>query len=323
MLRSAPARLSRTVFLAFSLATVPAWPAVAASPSPSPGASIGGAGDQVVLLGRVVVPRGDSVGEVVVFSGRALIAGVARGDVVVLAGPIVVSGQVSGSVIALNGSVRVLGSAQVAGDVLAHDRVSVAEGARVDGSVRGGVAFTLAGPLRAIGAFVSWLAVAVSTLLLGLAMLLVIPRAMERTALAARSAPWASLGWGVGLALVLPPAAVAAIASVAGLPLGLGVLLALLFLALAGAVVAVNAVGRAIVGPERRPTVAFLTGWGIATAVGLVPYVSGLVFVASSVFGLGVMTIATWRARSPDRPGRHRTGYVPQTPPDLGEAPGL
>jgi hypothetical protein len=242
---------------------------------------------------------------------------------VVLEGPIVVSGQVSGSVIALDGSIHLLGSAQVAGDVLAHDGVTVAAGARVDGNVRDGVAFTLNGPLRAIGALVSWLAVAVSTLVLGLSMVLMTPRAMERSALAGRTAPWASLAWGVGLAVVLPPAAVAAIATVIGLPLGLGVLLALLLLALVGAVITVHTVGRAIVGLDRQPTLAYLTGWGIATAVGLVPYVSGVVFVASSVFGLGVVVVATWRARHPDRPGRHRTGYVPQTPPDLGEAPGL
>ena len=323
MVRSLGGGLVRAALLSLALMVVPASRAVAASPPPSPGASIGSQGNQVVLLGRVEVPRGDSVGEVVVFSGRAVIAGVARGDVVVLEGPIVVSGQVSGSVIALDGSVRLVGSAQVSGDVLAHDRVTVSPDARVEGSVRGGVAFTFAGPLRAIGALVSWLAVAVSTLLLGVVMILITPRAMERSALAGRTAPWASLAWGLGLAVVLPPASVAAIASVVGLPLGLGVLLALLFFALVGAVVTVHTVGRAILGVDRRPILAYLTGWGIATAVGLIPYVSGVVFVASSVFGLGVATVAVWHARAPNRRGRHRTGYVPQTPPDLGDAPGL
>ena len=322
MVRSARGRLARAAVAALALAVVPAWRAVAASPPP-PGASPGGGGDQVVLVGQVVVPRGGSVGEVVVFSGRASIAGVARGDVVVLEGPIIVTGQVSGSVIALDGSVRLLASAQVAGDVLAHDRVAVAPGARVDGSVRGGVAFTLSGPFRAIGALVSWLAVAVSTLVLGVAMVLLAPRAIERASLAGRTAPWISLAWGVVLAIVLPTLAVAAIASILGLPLGLAVLLGLLLLALVGAVVTAQTIGRAVVGAGRRPILAFLIGWAIATAVGLVPYVSGVVFVASSVFGIGETTVAVWRARNPDRPGRHRTGYVPQAPPDLGEAPGL
>ena len=80
----------------------------------------------MVLVGRVVVPQGQSVGEVIVFSGRVLVEGIVRGDVVVLDGPITVSGQVSGSVVALDGSVRLLGTAQVGGDVLAHDRVVVA-----------------------------------------------------------------------------------------------------------------------------------------------------------------------------------------------------
>ena len=64
--------------------------------------------DQVVLRGDVVVPRGQSVAEIVVFSGSATVAGVARGDVVVLDGPITISGQVGGDVIAVHGRVRLV-----------------------------------------------------------------------------------------------------------------------------------------------------------------------------------------------------------------------
>ena len=301
MVRSTGRHRGRVAVLSmvFGLGALLVRPALASSPSPEPfpGPAVGGAGDQVVLLGRVVVPQGESVGEVVVFSGRALIAGVARGDVVVLEGPVTVSGQVSGSVIALDGSVRLLATAQVAGDVLAHDDVTIADGASVGGGVRRKVAFTLAGPLRVIGAFVSWLAVAVSTLLLGLLLVMVAPRALDRSALAGRSAPWAALGWGVAGAIALPSLAVAAIAAVVGLPLGLGVLLALMLFALVGAVITVHTVGRAILGDRRRPATAFVTGWGIATVVGLVPYVSGVVFVATSVFGVGEVVVAVWRAR--------------------------
>ena len=42
-----------------------------------------------MLSGTVTVPRGRSVGEVVVFHGRAVVAGVVVGDVVVLDGPVV------------------------------------------------------------------------------------------------------------------------------------------------------------------------------------------------------------------------------------------
>ena len=155
----------------------------------------------MVLVGRVVVPQGQSVGEVIVFSGRVLVEGIVRGDVVVLDGPITVSGQVSGSVVALDGSVHLTGTAQVGGDVLAHDRVVVAQGAAVQGRMTEGASFNLSRPLRAVAAFVSWLAVALSTLVLGLVFAWVAPRALDRTAEAGRTAPWASAGWGVALAL--------------------------------------------------------------------------------------------------------------------------
>lgn len=306
---------------ALALAAITATPAFAASASPAatpsptsavalPGPAPGGAGDQVVLLGRVEVPRGASVGEVVVFSGRVDVAGVVRGDVIVASGPIWISGQVSGSVVALNGSVHLLPTSQVGGDVLARDRVTLDAGASVGGSARQDVRFTFSRPLHALGGFVSWLAIAVSMLILGLGFAFLAPRALVRTAVAARGAPWASTGWGLALALLIPLLALAAIASVAGLALGLAVLLALALLMMVGAVVTAHAVGRALVGEARRPATAYLAGWGIATVIGLVPFVSGIVFGLSLVFGLGALAVAVWRARDPERGGRHRAGVV-------------
>lgn len=326
MIRSAGGHRGRAVALAFAIGLVwlLATPALAASPTPArTGPAPGGAGDQVVLLGRVIVARGDSVGEVVVFSGRAAIAGVVRGDVVVVSGSITVSGQVSGSVIAIDGSVRLLAGAQVAGDVLARGSVTPATGARVDGRIRGGVAFTLSGPLRALGPFASWLSVAVSTLLLGLVFVLLAPRALDRSASAGRSAPWAVLGWGVAVTATTPALALISIVAVVGFPLGLAILLALVLVAFVGAVVAEHTIGRVIVGDSPRPLLAFGTGWGISAVVGLVPYVSGVAFVATAVFGLGEILVATWRVRNPRRAGRHRTGYVPQAPAGGGDAPGF
>lgn len=306
-----------------------AAPSTSPSPGASPGPATGSAGNQVVLVGRVVVPRGRSVGEVIVFSGGVLVEGVVRGDVVVVDGPITVSGQVSGSVVALSGSVRLLDTAQIGGDVLAHGRVVVTAGASVQGRMSQDVSFTVSRSLRTVAAFVSWLAVAVSTLLLGLFFAFVAPRALERTAEAGRTAPWASAGWGLVLALGGPVLAVLAVALVLGIPLGIGVLLSIVLLSLLGVVVTSQIAGRLLVDEDRRPTTAFLAGWGIATIVGVIPYVSGVVYGASSIFGLGAATVAIWRARGPRREaqpaGRHRAGAVslPAEPPGSREAPGL
>jgi hypothetical protein len=180
------------------------------------------------------------------------------------------------------------------------------------------VAFSARAPLRALGSLVSWLAVSLSTLLLGLALVLLAPGGLERAAAAARTSWPAAAGWGVLLALVLPAVAIVATASVLGLPLGLTLLLALAFVGLLGYVLTVFAVGRLAVGRDRSSVLAMMAGWGIATAVGVVPYLNAAVLVAGSVFGLGLALVAAWRVRSGSgargsgstrrRGGRHRAG---------------
>ncbi len=302
------------LMLAFVLGS--ALPALAASGSPSadpsssgqpsPGPDLGGAGDQVVLLGRVVVAKGQSVGEVVVFSGRVIVEGVVRGDVVVFEGPITVSGQVSGSVVALGGSIRLQEGAQVGGDVLAHDAVDVQDGVWVAGTIREDVAFNLSGPLKAVGVFLPWLAVAVSTLILGMLFSFLAPQALERTSAAGRTTPWACAGWGVALAVVSPVLLTVLVASILGSPLGLATLLAMALLVFIGVVMTAHLVGRLLLGQERATATAFLAGWGVAAIVGVIPFVSGVAFGLAAVFGLGEALVAVWRARAPERSGRHR-----------------
>jgi hypothetical protein len=294
------------------------------SPTPRPGAATAGIEDQVMLSGTVAVPRGRTVGQVVVFHGRAVVAGVAAGDVVVLDGPVVISGQVSGTVVAMNGPIRLAPSAFVVGDVLGGQVVRADPGARVDGRIQEDLSFTPRGPLAALGALLGAVAVAVSTLLALLALLLVAPRGLDRVSTAARTAPFASLGWGVVLAIGLPFVAVGAAASILGLPLGLALLLALGLIALIGFALSVWVVGRLVVREPRGRAGASFAGWGIAAALGLVPFLNVVVWTLGSIFGLGAAAVATWRARVVRAGrGRHRAGRVvgPPAPVSRPEEP--
>ena len=117
---------------AFVLAGLVLWAAAPAlgqaSPSPEERSA---PRDLIVFSGDVIVHRGEDVGEVVVLHGTASIAGVVHGDVVVVDGRIEVAGQVSGSVVSINGPVDVGPNAQILGDVIGRDRVTIAEGARI------------------------------------------------------------------------------------------------------------------------------------------------------------------------------------------------
>ena len=266
--------------------------------------------DQIVLSGDVQVRRGQEVGEVVVLHGTATVAGVVRGDVVVLDGRIAVTGQVSGAVVSVGGSVVLGPSSRVLGDVLAHERVVAAPGARVDGEVREGVTFTFRAPIEALGAFAPWLAVWCSVLALGLLLLLVGPRAADAISSAAHGSPWASVGWGFAAFLVLPLAGVIGVVSLVWLPLGLGLLLSLFLLYSVGLTWSALALGRVLWHEPRSRMLAFIIGWAILTAVAAIPFVGGIVWVAGAVFGLGSSTVAIWRARgaAPRAGGRHRQG---------------
>jgi cytoskeletal protein CcmA (bactofilin family) len=263
--------------------------------------------DQIVFAGSVTVPRGERVGEVVVFSGRVTVNGVVTGDVVVLEGTVTVTGQVNGSVIAADGAVRLAESARVGGDVFSSDSVLARPGAKVGGESRGDVRFSFEGPLVALGKLLGPVAVSVSVLLAGLTLLLLAPSGADAIADAMASAPLASVGWGLLVAIAVPVAAVALVISVLGLPLGLALFLSLGLWWLVGLTWAAWCAGRGLVRAPRGRASAFLAGWAIFAAIGLVPILNAALYTLAPPLGVGAMLVAAWRAREGGgRRGRHR-----------------
>jgi hypothetical protein len=295
------------------LILLPAARARAAGPKDAP--------DQIVLSGTVDVPRGEEVGEVVVLHGSARIDGVALGDVVVLDGRIAITGQVSGSVVAVDGSVTLGSNARVRGDVTARGEVRVAPGASVEGRVRRHAAFTWRAPVSAFGRFATWLAVTVSSLLLGLGVVLVFPRAADAAFAAARGSLGASLAGGVALAVAIPVIALLFAASLVALPLGLALLLALALVAFVGYVLATYAVGRLLWAAPRSRVVALILGWAALRAVGAIPFVSGVTFGLASIVGVGAAAVAAWRSRGTG--GKHRGARPVEVPTYVHEEAGL
>lgn len=293
--------------LSFALLVVALVAPVRAGAQTPPG---GEARDQIVLSGDLLIRRGEDVGEVVVFRGRVFVAGVVRGDVVVLSGNVQVTGQVSGSVVAVSGRVALGASSHVRGDVIAGEQVERQEGAVVDGSVREDVTFALNEPIEALGDFAPWVIVWASVLALGFVLLLLAPRGADAVDVAARQAPWASLGWGVAAFVLLPVLAAIAVLSLVWLPLGIALLGALYLLYTIGVAWSAFVLGRLLWREPRGRALAMVFGWATLAAVAAIPWVGGIVWILSAVAGLGAMTVAAWRGRGRDlRPGgRHRAG---------------
>jgi hypothetical protein len=86
------------------------------------------------------------------------------------------------------------------------------------------------------------------------------------------------------------------VATIVGLPLRLGTLLALGLVYGIGYAAGAWVLGRTVT-PRARPILSFLTGGGILRVVALVPVLGGLSWFAAVVVGLGAIAVAAYRAR--------------------------
>jgi len=255
----------------------------------------------VVLSGRANVPEGEEVGDLVVFHGSSTVDGTVNGSVTAFDAPVTISGRVNGDVVVFNGRVELQDGANVTGDVVSRGEPVVASGATIGGETeRIQTNFNWDG-FGWVGRLAWWLAVSVSTLVVGLVLLWLVGRGSRRIADAGRTGIGPSIGWGLLAFFGLPILAIVALVTIVGIPLGLGLLAALGLIYALGYSAAAWIVGRSIL---REPTawiLAFLAGWGILRILALIPILGGLVGFAAVVFGLGALAVVIWRARTPSR----------------------
>ena len=255
----------------------------------------------VVLSGRADVPEGQTVGDLVVFHGSATVDGTVDGSLTAFDAPVTISGRVNGDVVVFNGRVELRSGANVTGDVVSQSAPVVASGATIGGTSKRLQTNTNWEGFGWAGRLAWWLAVSVSTLVIGLVLIWLAGRGTTRILEAGRTRIGPSIGLGLLLFFGLPLLAIIALVTVVGIPLGLGLLAALLLIYALGYSATAWILGRSIL---RGPTswfLAFLAGWGILRILALIPILGGLVWFAAVVFGLGALAVAIWRARTPSR----------------------
>jgi hypothetical protein len=149
--------------------------------------------------------------------------------------------------------------------------------------------------------FTSWLAIwiilSISSLLLGLLLLFLAPRAAEAVFATAGKDKALAAVWGVVLIIGLPLVGLILLATILGFPLGVGLLLLLLPLLAVAHATTMWIIGRAIIKPPRNRVLAFIVGWAILQVAALIPIVNGLVGAAATIFGLGILGITLWQSR--------------------------
>ena len=268
----------------------------------------------VVITGRAEVREGETVDNVVILDGPVVVEGTVSEGLVAVNGDILVRGTVEEDVIAANGRLIIADGGRVEGDVTSRRRPLVEAGGQFDGSWERWNPQAWRGAASVAGWLALWLAVTVSTLVLGLIIVLLAPRAVDAVDEAFHRSLGPVILWGVVLLVGLPILALIAMATLVGLPLGLGLLLALGLIYGIGYVAAAWILGRRILRNASR-LVAFLVGWGILRLVALVPFLGGLAWLVATVVGLGAIAVAIGRARRGAAARREPAEAVPPTPP--------
>jgi len=259
------------------------------------GASAADGDDRIVIQGPVLVDRDEKAGDVIVVNGDVVIRGDVSGDLVVLDGDATVRGTVGGDIVTFAGQAILGRRAVVDGDLVYFDKKpEVAEGAEVAGKTKKfnpdatpGLGFTL----------IAWLAISVSVLIAGLLLLLIAPKAADGVASAGKSKPLLSGLFGLLLFFALPIAAVVLFFTILGIPLGVGLLLAVLPVYALAYTLCAFAVGRVVVKKGAR-VLAFLAGLAILRVLAIIPIAGGIIGFLATLFGLGAIAVAIGRARS-------------------------
>jgi hypothetical protein len=259
----------------------------------------------VVFTGRLDLPSGATASDAIIFDGDATIAGGVSDNAIAFNGDVLVTGRVGENVMALNGRVTLGPGAQVGGDVVSKDPAVIAPSATVGGDVRSVRSFDVNFEhFTVVSRVLVWLATSISSFLLGLLLILFVPRAADATARTGVDRLGPSIGFGFLVLIGVPFAATVAIGILVGIPFGVGVLLALGLLYWLGYTAGAYTLGRRLVSAPTNRVLAFLAGWGILRLLALIPVAGALVWIAATVWGLGALVLAARTA------GRETTGAV-------------
>lgn len=283
------------------------------------------AADPMAQSGRVLmafggdldVAPGQQADAVIVFDGTARISGQVNA-VVVFGGDAILTGARTESVFDAGGRVSLDTTTVVLGDVRTLGAtVDQAAGATVQGSVRG-IESDLATLGFIIGPAFVLLAIggALLTIVIGLLAAALGARQLREAESLIVGEPWLVLASGIIGVVALPIAAVVAIVTVVGAPMGFALafvgLPVLLFLGWLVAAVSIGdwVLARTSPRERERPYLASIVGVVILSVLGLIPLISAI----AGVFGLGAVLLLAWRTLRHETVSPRRYGMAPPLP---------
>jgi hypothetical protein len=258
-----------------------------------------------VAGGDVDIPAGDQADAVIVIKGDARIGGTVTG-LVLIDGNATLSGATVGSVLIVSGTVDVGEGTTVLGDVSQVNGTVVQSGGVIAGETRDlAVGFATLGVFVGAVALLAWVGLGVATLIVALLLATFAGQQVRKTTYLIGREPGKVILSGVGSIVIIPILAILAMATVIGIPMGLGILLvAWPALAFVGYLVGCIWIGewllsrRAGYRPAERPHVAALVGLAVAFVAGIIPFITAII----SIVGTGAVIRAAWYTWRGDRP---------------------
>lgn len=276
------------------------------------GGELFAAGANVTLGPAAVVAHGASLhGSNVTMAGRV------AGELTVRARKVTIDGEVGGSVDLAADEIELGPRARIGGGLnyVSASELKQAEGATVAGSItrdpqgpgargaggRGQPEAAARGPSWA-GGVLSFLGLLAAAALF----LLLVPRFGAAAAARIPASPWLALGVGFGTVIALPVLALLLFVTLLGIPVGIALLALYPALLLAGFVVGVLFIGRALAAALRKPVPAGFAGamaWFTAalllTALAAqLPFAGGLLAGLLALAGVGACVLELYRRRN-------------------------
>ncbi len=263
--------------------------------------------------GDIVIPVGQHVDLLVVVHGTATIQGEAD-SVLVIDGTADFVGSRTEGIVAIRSQVTLDGGSVVAGDIRTVDsNVDQAAGATVRGDILEGL--DVAGVSMADGAvligsvlFLAYLGFSVAMIFAGLALAGLASRQVRSSESLITHESLKSFGAGIAGFIGMVAVGIVAMATIVGIPLGLGIVVAVLpMLLIVGYLVTGIWIGERIVratspGASReRPYLAAIIGVVLLDLVSVIPVVGAV----ASILGFGAIVLLMWRVLrgTTDSPG--------------------
>lgn len=259
------------------------------------------AGFAMRIDGDLTVREGESVDAAIVISGNVQVDGTVKDFLMLIDGDGAINGRVDGDIVAISSTIDLGPDAVIDGDVnLIDSDLNQAPGSQVLGDIDD--EWEIQWWILLIVNFVFWIGMTLAVLVFGLLLVAVAPRQAANAAAAMTADP----GWSILSAAItfiaVPIAAVIALITVIGVPLGIGVLAFLLpalwFLGylVGGLMLGTLIYSRASERLRDNRYLVVATGLAVLQLFVLIPFLGILVGVLMGLWGGGAVVLLAWRS---------------------------